>query len=89
LQMQENLTQNWENLPNSQNHKLWKDWKFIFFYCKFGKIWQKIEKTYQTLKIQSFVFLLSWLNLVVFGTFCRILDIKKLKEKFLVPIISR
>jgi hypothetical protein len=22
LQMQENLTQNWENLPNSQNHKL-------------------------------------------------------------------
>ncbi len=82
------LLQIQENLPNSQNHKLWKNWKFLFFYCKFGKNWQKIEKTHQTLEIQSFVFLLSWLTLVVFGTFCHILHIKKLKEKFLVLIVS-
>jgi hypothetical protein len=31
---------------------------------------------------------LSWLTLVVFGTFCHILHIKKLKEKFLVLIVS-
>jgi hypothetical protein len=63
------LLQIQENLPNSQNHKLWTDWKILFFYCKFGKIWQKIEKTHQTLEIQSFAFILSWLNLVVFATF--------------------
>ncbi len=56
LQIQETLTQNWENLPNSQNHKLLKDWKFLIFYCKFGKFWQMIGKIHQTLETQSFSF---------------------------------
>jgi hypothetical protein len=71
MKIQEKLTRNWKILKTTNF-----EWIESFFFFL-----QKIRNVCQTLEIQNFSFLLSWLNLVKFWNFFRNSRYYKIKGK--------
>ncbi len=57
-----NMTRNWKNSPNYQNHKTWNNWKVLFFATNskrmeiFLEIFTKISKLHNYKKLEKFLF---------------------------------